>query len=88
MEIDQASPEHPYRQLATRLREQIRSGEIVAQFNRRRIARFPILLQTTFEDAVDGEDAAVNRREINEWFKGRTATSRAKRAVDLARLVV
>jgi GntR family transcriptional regulator len=31
MEIDPHSPEHPYRQLAARLREQIQCGEITAQ---------------------------------------------------------
>jgi GntR family transcriptional regulator len=31
VEIDHASPEHPYRQLAAWLREQIRSGQIIAQ---------------------------------------------------------
>jgi DNA-binding GntR family transcriptional regulator len=31
MDIDPASPEHPYLQLAARLRERIRSGDITAQ---------------------------------------------------------
>jgi DNA-binding GntR family transcriptional regulator len=31
VEIDQASLQHPYLQLATRLRERIQSGQIVAQ---------------------------------------------------------
>jgi DNA-binding GntR family transcriptional regulator len=31
VDIDPSSPEHPYRQLAARLRERIRSGEIISQ---------------------------------------------------------
>jgi DNA-binding GntR family transcriptional regulator len=31
MDIDPASPEHPYLQLAARLRERIRSGDITAK---------------------------------------------------------
>lgn len=55
MQIDHASPEHPYRQLAARLRERIQSGEIAAQL--------PSVTKLTSQT---GLPVGTVRRAINE----------------------